>query len=146
MLLLSSCDEEKQRPPDTNVKELLTISIEDFKEIPEDIEGCSCNFSETKEKFEQQQFILVANYDSTAYVSINHQQIKLKLLSSTRLPDTFGDYDHTDIYTSENFKVNVEIRYLDSKGYETWENAGKIVVEDKFGNKLQKEFVGECGC
>lgn len=121
-------------------------SIDSFKGFPEEIVGCSCYFSENNIKFKNDEFLFVADFDSIGFISINKKAVKLKLVSTTREPNTFGNGDHTDVYKSELYKVTVEIKYKDSNGYETWWNDGTLTVENKDGKKMSKKFVGECGC
>ena len=145
---------ENKQQPITNIKThetensstILNLSLDDFKEIPEEIDGCSCYFSETDQKFENQEYLFVANFDSTGFVSVDKKLVKLKLISTEREPNTFGDYDHIDVYNSEHYKVTVDIKYNKSNGDETWWNDGTVTIESKDGQKLRKNFVGECGC
>lgn len=164
MLSVSSCDSKNEKPNQSVVEKNiqqsnpifkkntettsteLKLSLDDFKGFPEDIVGCSCYFSETDKKFKNDEFLFVADFDSIGFISVNKKTVKLKLVSTTREPNTFGNSDHTDIYKSELYKVTVEIKYKDSNGYETWWNDGTLTVENKDGKKMSKKFVGECGC
>ena len=152
-LSISSCgtNNEKSNQSVTEKHTISTsedskLSIDNFKEIPEEIEGCSCYFSENDMKFKNDEYLFVANFDSISYVSINKKIVKLKLVTTGKEPNTFGDNDHTDIYKSELYKVTVEIKYKDANGDETWRNLGKLTIENKTGKKITKQFVGECGC
>ena len=129
-----------------NTSTELKLSIDTFKGFPEEIVGCSCYFSENDKDFKNDEFLFVADFDSIAFISVNKKTLKLKLESTTREPNTFGNSDHTDIYNSELYKVTLEIKYKDSNGYETWWNDGTLTVENKDGKKMSKKFVGECGC
>lgn len=124
----------------------LKFSLDNFKGFPEEISGCSCYFSETNTKFKNEEFLFVADFDSIGFISVNKNIVKLKLVSTTREPNTFGNYDHIDIYKSELYKVTLDIKYKDSTGYEVWWNDGTLSVENKDGKKITKKFVGECGC
>jgi hypothetical protein len=123
-----------------------SLSLDHFKKVPEDIEGCSCYFSETEGKFKSNEYLFAANFDSVAYISLGKKLLKLKLLSTGRNPNTFGDKDHVDIYRNNNYKITVDIKYKKSTGEETWWNIGTITVEALDGRKIVKSFVGECGC
>lgn len=124
----------------------LKNSLDHFKGFPEEIVGCSCYFSETNNKFKNEEFLFVADFDSIAFISVNEMKVKLKLVSTTKEPNTFGNYDHTDIYKSESYKVTLDIKYKDSIGYEAWWYDGILTIENKDGKKMTKKFVGECGC
>jgi hypothetical protein len=122
------------------------LLLTDFNRLPEDIKGCSCYFSETPEKFKKEEYFFAASFDSIGFVAVNNMLTELKLISTTREADTFGDNDHVAIYRSELYKVTVAIKYKKSNGDETWWNDGTITIENKNGKKYTKKFVGECGC
>lgn len=126
-----------------NTKPML-ISI--FTKVPDEIEGCACYFSKNKEDLETSDFLFAANYDSAAFISINQKLIKLKLISSTRNPGTFGDYDHVDIYQANGYKVTVDLHYKKSTGDEVWEFTGTLILTRKDGKKAETQLYGQCGC
>lgn len=129
-----------------NNSKLSKLLLNDFKGIPDEIDGCSCYFSETKNKFKNGEYLFATGFDSIGFVSVANKRVKLKLVSSERKPTDFGDYDHLDIYHSELYEVTVDIKYKDSNGDETWWNEGIVTIESKDGYKISKKFVGECGC
>jgi hypothetical protein len=128
------------------VKGMDSLSLDHFMKVPDDIEGCSCYFSGTEEKFNSNEYLFVANFDSIAYISIGKKLLKLKLIFTGRKRNTFGDKDHVDVYSNNNYKITVVIKYKKSTGAETWRNSGTITVERLDGRKIVKNFVGECGC
>lgn len=129
-----------------NVAATTELSLDDFKGIPDEIDGCSCYFSETDQKFKDEEYLFAAGFDSTGFVSVNKKLVKLKLVSTEREPNTFGDHDHIDVYNSELYKVIVDIKYKKSSGDEVWWNDGTVTIESNHGEKITKKFVGECGC
>ena len=132
--------------PDENTSTTLKLSLDNFKGIPDEVDGCACYFSENEQKFKNNEYIFAAGFDSIGFVSVDNKLIKLKLISTGREPNTFGDNDHIDIYNSELYKVKLDIKYKNSNGDETWWNEGTVTIESKDGQKLTKKFVGECGC
>lgn len=124
----------------------LILSLDNFKGIPDEVDGCACYFSETDQMFKNKEYIFAAGFDSIGFVAVDNKLVKLKLISTEREPNTFGDYDHVDIYKSERYKVTVDIKYKNSNGDETWWNDGTLTIESKDGLKVTKKFVGECGC
>lgn len=122
------------------------LNLNDFNRLSDDIEGCSCYFSETNEKFKNEEFLFAADSDSIGFIAVNNELTKLKLISTTREPNTFSDNDHIDIYRSKLYKVTVNIKYKKSSGDETWLNDGTITIETHKGKKVAKKFIGECGC
>ncbi len=156
----TSCTEEpkqiKKNPPkiasdsiienhQKEVVEFTPLELDNFG-FPEDIEGCSCYFSKNKKMFENNEYFFVANYDSLAHIMVNKKLINLKLELSTREPNSFGDYDHKEIYKNDIYTVTVNIVYKESSGYETWLNEGTIIVDTKDGQHLKHSIFGECGC
>lgn len=132
---------QTQKPLDTS-----QLSLDNFKGIPDEVLGCACYFSETDQKFKKNEYLFAASFDSVGYVFVENRPVKLKLVSTGREPNSFGDDDHIDIYQSEHYIVTVDIKYIKSNGDETWWNNGMITIESKDGQKLSKKFVGECGC
>lgn len=135
---------QTQQPENTSTT--LKLSLDNFKDIPDELDGCACYFSETDRKFKNKEYLFAADFDSIGFVSVDNKLVKLKLVSTGREPNTFGDNDHIDIYNSKLYKVTVDIKYKNSNGDETWWNDGTITIESKDGQKMTKKFVGECGC
>ncbi|WP_163410892.1 hypothetical protein [Flavobacterium ajazii] len=135
---------QTQRPKNNST--MSKLSLGNFKDIPDEIDGCSCYFSETEQKFKNDEYLFIAGFDSIGFISVDNKLVKLKLVSTEREPNTFGDYDHIDVYNSELYKVTIDIKYKNSKGDETWWNDGTVTIESKDGKKTTKNFVGECGC
>ena len=117
--------------------------LENFTELPSNLDGCTCAYSETEEKYKKNEFLFVSNTDSTGYISIQNKLIKLTL-ENTILKKNNKNY--IDIYSNDQYKVSLNIRYLKSTGEETYMNVGTIIIEDIGMVKESKEFVGECGC
>jgi hypothetical protein len=81
-------------------------------------------------------------------ISINNKLINFKSVSSEYQSETYGNLDHTDIYTYDNYKVTIEIKVkkADNPSDEGRWTYGKITIETKGGQKLTKSFVGENKC
>jgi len=122
------------------------IILDSFTDIPVEIQGCSCFYSESEEKNLKNEYFFVAGFDSAAFISIGSKLLKLTLVTSGREPHSFGDYDHVDVYKSDNYNVTLDIKYLKQEGDEGWSNTGTITVESKDGRKEVIKFVGGCGC
>lgn len=122
------------------------FSLNSFNNIPPEIDGCSCYFSDTEEKFKQREYIFAAEFDSAGFISIDNKLVKLNLVSTTRKQGEFGNYDHTDVYGTDQYKVTIDIKYKKTTGEETWWNKGTITIENKDGQKIINKCVGECGC
>jgi hypothetical protein len=122
-----------------------SLKLDNFG-FPDDIEGCSCYFSKSKKMFENNEYFFMANYDSLVHIMVNSELINLKLEMSTREPNSFGDYDHKEIYKNDMYTVTINIVYKESSGDETWLNEETIIVDAKDGQHFKHSIFGECGC
>lgn len=75
------------------------------------MDGCACYFSETDQKFNNDEYLFAYDFESIGFVSVDKKLIKLKLNSTEREPNTFSDCDHIDVFNSELYKVTVRIKY-----------------------------------
>ena len=121
------------------------IKLDNFKAIPTEINGLVCYYSQTKDKFKKDEYLFACNSDSIAFISVNQKMLQLKLTYTTRLPGTFTDNDHTDVYSNGKYKVTVVTNYDDSIGEDNWWNKGTITVESKNEDKETDKFIGVCG-
>lgn len=143
-LLLSSCWHMNE--PKEKKLEAQPITIQPFSQFPSEIDGCSCYFSYTEKAFKQRQYIIVTNLDSLAFMTIDNQQTKLKLISSGAEPNTFTNFNHVEVFGNKNYKVTIDIKYKKSIDSEVWIDEGTITITRKDGQKLLTKFYGECGC
>ncbi len=124
------------------------LTITDFKEVPNEIDGCSCFFSETEKKYNSNEYLIATNLDSIAFVSLNNKIIKLKLVEKKIEPNSIDNENYTAIFANKKYKATIEVKEDRTKknADEVWWNIGTIKVEDKNGNQQTKKFIGECGC
>ena len=129
-------------------KESEKISIDSFRKIPTEIDGCSCIFSENELKYNNREYLFASNFDSIGFISINNKIVKLKLTQRKYKANTVENEDYICTYKSDNYKVIVEIKADKTKkeSEETLWNLGTIKVENEAGEKTEKKFVGESGC
>lgn len=147
---LSTADTAKQHTPNdratTGNTPATALLMESFTTLPAEIQGCGCYFSADEEQYKRNAYVFVAGYDSVAFITLDQKKVRLKMVSSTRNPATFGDYDHVEVYAGDQYKVTVDIKYKKSSGEETWQNEGTITLETNDGQKKVQPFFGECGC
>ena len=134
LLIIYSCSEKPK------------LVMTSFKDIPQEIEGCSCYFSKDAKLYAKGNYCFASNFDSLAFISLNNKLTKLKLKSSERKPETFGDYDHKEVYENDTLKVYLDIKYKQKTESEVWKNTGTIKVENSNGEIIIRKFEGECGC
>ncbi len=122
------------------------ITVQNFSQFPSEIDGCSCYFSSNKEAFNQKKYIIVTNLDSLAFMTINNQKTRLKLISSGVEPNTFTNFNHVEVFGNKEYKVIIDIKYQKNTDSEVWIDEGTITITRKDGQKLVTKFYGECGC
>lgn len=128
-------------------------TLDNFTDVPEEIEGCACYYAESEERYRQSEYLFVAGFDSVAFISINDKKLKLKLVSTGREPHSLGDYDHVDIYRADGYDVTVDIKHVEEEGDsvsqeedESWYTNGTITIQSESGKKDEIRFFGSCGC
>ena len=137
IITFSSCKNDKKE-----------FTLNSFKTLPKEIDGCSCIFSKTEKEYEQNEYVFASNFDSIAFISINNKILKLKLTSKIYKPNTVENEDYTCKYEAEKYKVTIEIEADKTKkdSDESWWNKGSISIENKNGEKITQKFIGESGC
>jgi hypothetical protein len=146
ILIFSACKNQKtgniEKVNDTK------FTLNSFKKLPKEIDGCSCIFSKNEKEYAENNFVFASNFDSIAFVSINNKIVKLKLTSRTYKPNTVENEDYTCKYETKEYKVTIEIKADKTKkdAEESWWNKGLILIENKNGEKITQNFIGESGC
>ncbi|MEN0007979.1 hypothetical protein [Flavobacterium nitrogenifigens] len=135
-LIITSCQKETG------------FTLDNFKTLPKEIDGCSCLFSKTEKEYRQNEFVFASNFDSIAFVSIDNKIVKLKLASKTNKPHTMENENYTCKYYTEEYKITIEIEADKTKpdSDESWWNKGLLIIENKTGKKITQKFIGESGC
>ena len=114
ILIFSAC---KNETAESNLNNS-NFTINSFKKLPKEIDGCSCVFSKNEKEYQQNEFIFVSNFDSIGFISINNKIIKLKLKNRIYKPNTTENEDYTCIYEVKNYKITVEIKADKTKKYQ----------------------------
>jgi hypothetical protein len=118
------------------------LVIQPFEKLPEDVDGCSCYFSENIKKFKEGKFIYLDDYSSLAYMRINNRLEKFTL-SSREYPAKSAD--ERKVWINDNFELileQTEISQID----ETWQQKGQMILKLKNGKEFRQIIYGECGC
>ncbi|WP_139225591.1 hypothetical protein [Flavobacterium succinicans] len=124
------------------------LNLTDLNDTPMEIDGCSCFFSETENKYRSEKYLIATNLDSIAYISVNGKNMKLYLIERKFDKYSTKEENYTEIFSNEKFRATIEVKIDNTKkrGDEVWWNTGSIKVEDKNGKIQIKKFIGECGC
>lgn len=143
-ILFSAC---KNQEKETDVNDT-KFTLNSFKTIPQEIDGCSCIFSKTEKEYEQNNYIFVSNFDSIAFVSINNKILKLKLTNRIYKSNTAENENYICKYETEEYKITIEIEADKTKKHtdESWWNKGSITIDNKSDKIITQEFIGESGC
>jgi hypothetical protein len=141
-----SVDEVSNSAPAAS--EATKLTLDDFTDVPREIEGCSCYYSRSEAKHTSSEYFFVSDFDSSGYVSIENTITKFKLVSTGREPNSFGDYNHVDIFKTDHYTLTLDIKYKKGGDEEDegWWNEGTITIENTAGQKTRYAFFGSCGC
>lgn len=109
------------------------IHLESFSDFPEEIDGCSCYFSISKNEFKKRNYIFVDDFGDIAFIKIDGKLMRFELTSN---------YDDTYIYKYKDYTLKLEIlkrKFIES---ELELEKGIITVNTPKGIIKQK-FIGE---
>jgi hypothetical protein len=146
LTLLFSCGQAKTNKDvshiDSKSIEQQSISIDSFSDFPQEIDGCSCYFSNDSTDFYNKQYIYVNDFAQTSFLKINGVMTKFTQTE-------YKEIDEENVkakYTSDNFEMTIEVKDGIHNGDETMLKTGTITLTDKNGKTVTKTFYGECGC
>ncbi|MDO5656090.1 MAG: hypothetical protein Q4G27_08130 [Flavobacteriaceae bacterium] len=122
-------------------RELPEFSFMSFNEFPQEIDGCSCYFSLTKNAFKNQQFIYAGRLlDTEGFIRKQSDWVKFTQQPIHRKGNELSIHAKND-----SLEIHIE-GVKDSAAYETIQYKGEIRVA-KYGNEVfVGEVYGECGC
>lgn len=126
---LTSCSQKKSN---------VGIEIESIDSIPSNIDGGFCTFYESSNKMNNNNYIMVNDLASKAYMMINHHLEEFVLVSNKN--DDF-------YYSNQNFSLKVSIDQTESEdsSNESYHMKGVLVLEDLNKNKREIRIFGDCG-
>lgn len=125
-----------------SVNKSLEFSLTTFTDFPNEIEGCSCYFSLTKNAFKDHQYIYSGLLlDSISYVKKEGNWVKL-LQSQAK-----ENNRDSVLIEAGNDSMWIEIKgKLDSSAYETRQYKANMKVLKFDKEVFSGEVFGECGC
>ena len=115
-------------------KQKATINLSTFtlSEIPDELAGCSCAFSKSKEDYESEKFIYFDDLGYTCLLSIDNTLVFLK-----------GEKDQ---YKNEVYTAFIQNSIQIDEGYESTTYTAELVIKDAKGNEQVVPVYGLCGC
>lgn len=124
-------------------KEPATLELEPFAEFPEEIDGCSCYFSQDQESFDNNKFIYVDNFEDQAYVILNGEKCTFQLSEE----DTGDETSIKKMGTYQDYEMIIELKDTQEESdQEIWKKAGTLTIQANDGDQLVLKISGECGC
>ena len=137
-LLYSSCNIQTK-----NINQKLEL----IKTIPDYFDGCICLYSDTQEKLDNQQYLLIDGWDGikTQFIvmKIDDKLEKLTLINEQIKDDTRSSKKK---YSNDRYSVIFEIKFIESNGPDSYINKVKLIIESKQGNSHNINLKGECAC
>ena len=118
------------------------LRIDTFSAFPDEIDGCSCYFSNDSSEFKQGIYIYMNNYAEISFMKINGILTKFTQTE-------FIEKDETTVvakFTSDKYDLTVEVKRGKQNGEETTLQTGTIKLSDKKSKTVKTTFYGECGC
>ena len=116
-------------------------NLNSFKEIPNDIDGCSCYFSFNKTDFENKKYFYVNNFANLAYIKINDTFLKFELIKHSEIKNKT-----IFLYKSGEYNLNIFVNESKDSNYESSLTLGRYEVLMNKKIIFSGEFYGECGC
>jgi hypothetical protein len=143
-MLQSNCGQKRNEHKSADIEKVRnsdSIRLDTFNFYPDDIEGCSCSCSNSLTDFNLQEHICVTSYWDIAYLKLNGELTRFKLIKHDILPDSTTIVS----YENEKFKLTIESKFTETE-YESSSIMGTIRLENTAREILTRKFVGGCGC
>jgi hypothetical protein len=124
------------------IQNIEPLRIDTFSTFPDEIDGCSCYFSNDSTEFEQGKYIYMNDYAEVSFMKINGILTKFTQTE-------FKEKDKTTVvakFISDKYDFTIEVKRGKQNGEETTLQSGTIKLYDKNGKTVSVTFYGECGC
>lgn len=118
------------------------LVAEAFSDLPPEISGCACYFSENEQQFQEARYIYTDDMEKNAFMKIGGTLIKFSRNQSSASTDSKTIVE----CTSDQYKLKLEMTDAGEGGEGVQKKTGTLTLEGPGGQIVQKEFVGECGC
>jgi hypothetical protein len=119
------------------------MSIDTFSSFPNEIDGCSCYFSNDSTEFQKGIYIYVNDYADISFLKIDSVLTKFRRIEFRQINET------TTISKSvnDNYELIIEVKNEVQTGIESNLTFGRITLtHNKTKKTITKTFYGECGC
>ena len=117
------------------------LRLENFSDIPSEIDGCGCFFSKNKSLFEKELYLFVNDASQYGFFKINNK-IEIVFLNKNYIKNGMKYY----IY--ENKEYHVTLSFKEKGVSQTGIIEGEIIVylRKDVDTKINLKFYGECVC
>lgn len=136
-LIMIACGKDK---PDAQKQE--TITIESFTDLPKEIDGCSCLFSEDSVSYARGQYIYANDFAKTSFMKIDGKLVRLTETEHSN-PDSLTIVSKN---TGGGYKIEIRAKIIHTTDLEYNEMKGFIIVKSSNGQTVTKTIYGGCGC
>ncbi len=135
-LIFISCAKEK-----TQSQKSETFTVNTFTDLPPEIDGCSCIFSEDSLSYAKEKYIYANDFAKTSFIKVNGKMIRLTETehanqNSVTKSKSIGD----------GYEVEIKAKVFRTTDLEYNEMEGTMTIKSKKGKTLTKTIYGVCGC
>ncbi|KUJ63234.1 hypothetical protein AR687_03510 [Flavobacteriaceae bacterium CRH] len=146
IIILTSCQRSNLKKNVSQVKNKTitnsVFSIDTFSTFPQEIDGCSCYFSNDSIEFKKGEYIYMEDSEGTSFLKINGVLTKFTLIDAEEI-DSLNTLSK---YKGRSLNITLETKDGKQSGDETYLKTGKIKLTNNNGKTITKTFYGECGC
>lgn len=136
-LCINNYGQTKKSPLKGSCKK--SILLQTFKDIPKEIDGGGCYFFLSKKDKKEVNYVCVNDFANLAFVKLNGRIEKFELVDH-KVNSSFY------FYKNKNYELKIEITKKEFGEYESSNIEGIITIRTKEGLKLERFFIGFCGC
>lgn len=135
--MMIACGKDK---PDAQKQE--TITIDSFTDLPAQIDGCSCTFSEDSVSYAKEKYIYANDFAKTSFIKIDGKLVELTETEHSD-PDSLTTISKS---TGGGYKVEIRATIIHTTDLEYNEMKGTITIRDAKQKIVTRKIYGVCGC
>lgn len=123
------------------------LKLDKFKDIPKDMEGCTCTFSATAKELDSGSYLAVSDFDSSVKISVAGKSELLRRVGSN-MPGADSLAPVIDTYANDRYMLIMKM-HVDRDRWEETETidfSGEMEVRNKDGAIFKSKITGNCGC
>jgi hypothetical protein len=142
-LLLTACGKDKSETQETKTSVKTEIfTVDTFTDLPAQIDGCSCTFSEDSVSYAENKYIYADDFVKTSFIKIDGKLIELTETEHSD-PDSLTIVSKS---TGGGYKVEIRATIIHTTDLEYNEMKGTITIRNAKQKTVTKKIYGVCGC